>query len=241
MSGARFEVRGLYAMVDVPATVEGGAATALAGALVDGGARIVQLRMKGADAAAQLAIARTLAPWCRARGVTFIVNDRVDVALAAGADGVHLGQDDLPLAAVRSLAPRGFVIGVSTHDEAQARAAAAARRLHRLRPVLHDVLESESGSGRRRAAPRARLRRLAHPRRRHRRHYPRHRRRRGRRRRRRRRDHPRRQRRARRHRRRPPRHRRLRGFLINREISEIREGSTGRSIDQKDQTILFRI
>lgn len=126
MSGARFEVRGLYAMVDVPATVEGGAATALAGALVDGGARIVQLRMKGADAAAQLAIARTLAPWCRARGVTFIVNDRVDVALAAGADGVHLGQDDLPLAAVRSLAPRGFVIGVSTHDEAQARAAAAA-------------------------------------------------------------------------------------------------------------------
>ena len=53
----------------------------------------------------------------------FIVNDRLDVALAVGADGVHLGQDDLPLAAARALVPAGFVIGVSTHDEAQARAA----------------------------------------------------------------------------------------------------------------------
>ena len=116
-------VRGLYGMVDLPATAEPAAATALAGALVDGGARVLQLRMKGADAAEQLALARLLAPWCRARGVTFIVNDRVDVALAAGADGVHLGQDDLPLPAARTIVPAGFVIGVSTHDEAQARAA----------------------------------------------------------------------------------------------------------------------
>jgi len=119
-------VRGLYGMVDLPATAEPAAATALAGALVDGGARVLQLRMKGADAAEQLALARLLAPWCRARGVTFIVNDRVDVALAAGADGVHLGQDDLPLPAARTIVPAGFLIGVSTHDEAQARAAAGA-------------------------------------------------------------------------------------------------------------------
>lgn len=117
-------VRGLYGMVDRDDADEA-AALALAGALVDGGARIVQLRFKGADAAAQLALARALGPWCRARGVTFIVNDRVDVALAAAADGVHLGQDDLPLAAARAIAPAGFVIGVSTHDEAQARAAIA--------------------------------------------------------------------------------------------------------------------
>jgi thiamine-phosphate pyrophosphorylase len=57
--------------------------------------------------------------------VAFIVNDRLDVALAAGADGVHLGQDDLPLAAARRVAPAGFVIGVSTHNLAQARAAVA--------------------------------------------------------------------------------------------------------------------
>ena len=126
MTPARFKVRGLYGMVDVPPTVEAAAAMALAAALVDGGARILQLRIKGGDAAAQLAIARALAPWCRERSVRFIVNDRVVVALAAGADGVHLGQDDLPLAAARAIAPSGFVIGVSTHDEAQARAAAAA-------------------------------------------------------------------------------------------------------------------
>ncbi|MCU1281205.1 MAG: thiE [bacterium] len=119
-------LRGLYGMVDLARGDDGAAAERLAGALADGGARIVQLRMKGADAAAQLAIARLLAPWCRARGVTFIVNDRVDVALAAAADGVHLGQDDLPLAAARAIVPRGFLIGVSTHDEPQARAAIAA-------------------------------------------------------------------------------------------------------------------
>ena len=117
-------LRGLYGMVDL-SSADADAAFALATALVDGGARILQLRIKGADAGAQLAIARVLAPWCHARGVTFIVNDRVDVALAAGADGVHLGQDDLPLAAARAIAPAGFLIGVSTHDEAQARAAIA--------------------------------------------------------------------------------------------------------------------
>jgi thiamine-phosphate pyrophosphorylase len=111
-------------MIDLPATADAATAMALAGALVDGGARIVQLRMKGADAAPMLATARALTAWSRARGVSFIVNDRVDVAIAAGADGVHLGQDDLPLAAARAIAPAGFVIGVSTHDEAQARAAA---------------------------------------------------------------------------------------------------------------------
>jgi thiamine-phosphate pyrophosphorylase len=123
---SRLELRGLYGMVDLPATAEPATATALAAALADGGARILQLRMKGADAADQLALARVLAPWCRARAVTFIVNDRVDVALAAAADGVHLGQDDLPLAAARAIVPAGFVIGVSTHDESQAAAAAAA-------------------------------------------------------------------------------------------------------------------
>ncbi|HWE27328.1 MAG TPA: thiamine phosphate synthase [Polyangia bacterium] len=118
-------IRGLYGMIDLPATADAATGTALAGALVDGGACIVQLRMKGADAADLVAIARALSPWCRARGVAFVVNDRLDVALAAGADGVHLGQDDLPLAAARSVAPAGFVVGVSTHDEAQARAAVA--------------------------------------------------------------------------------------------------------------------
>jgi thiamine-phosphate pyrophosphorylase len=117
------KLRGLYGMVDVAATATGDEALALAGKLADGGAGILQLRMKDAHAADVLVVARVLAPWCRGRGLPFIVNDRVDVALAAGADGVHLGQDDLPLAAARALVPAGFVVGVSTHDEAQARAA----------------------------------------------------------------------------------------------------------------------
>jgi thiamine-phosphate pyrophosphorylase len=133
-------LRGLYGMVDLAnanANADANAdadananasaaALSLAAALVDGGAQILQLRMKGAAPATQLAVARTLAPWCHARAVTFIVNDRVDLALAAAADGVHLGQDDLPPSAARAIAPSGFLIGVSTHDEAQARAAIAA-------------------------------------------------------------------------------------------------------------------
>ena len=116
-------IAGLYGIVDLPPAPEAGAAARLGTALADGGARVLQLRMKGATAAAMLRPLDELGPLRRDRGLVLIVNDRLDVALAAGADGVHLGQDDLPLAAARALAPDGFVIGVSTHDEAQARIA----------------------------------------------------------------------------------------------------------------------
>jgi thiamine-phosphate pyrophosphorylase len=62
---------------------------------------------------------------CRARGALLIVNDRLDVALAAGADGVHLGQEDLPLEAARRLAPE-LLIGISTHSDAEMDAASGA-------------------------------------------------------------------------------------------------------------------
>src|SRR5438876_11089120 len=117
--------RGLYGIVDLPAAGGGIPAGQLARALLDGGARILQLRMKGATAAAMAAVCDELRPLCRARDALFIVNDRLDVALAGGADGVHLGQDDLPLAAARRIVPPGFVIGVSTHSEAQALAASS--------------------------------------------------------------------------------------------------------------------
>ncbi len=123
MSALGETVRGLYGMIDVPADSESEPALALAAALLDGGARVLQLRMKGAEAAAQLLVRALWRAWCRTRGVAFVVNDRLDVALAIGADGVHLGQDDLPLEAARRLVPPGFVIGISTHNEAQARAA----------------------------------------------------------------------------------------------------------------------
>jgi thiamine-phosphate pyrophosphorylase len=100
---------------------------ALARALV-GEARVLQLRIKpgsAADAGALVRIARMARRICDDAGAALIVNDRVDVALAADADGVHLGQTDLPLAEARRIAPELW-IGVSTHDLAQVRAACEA-------------------------------------------------------------------------------------------------------------------
>src|SRR4029079_16040515 len=90
----------------------------------------LQLRASAAGAGALESAARLLVPLCRAARVPFCVNDRLDVALAVGADVVHLGQDDLPLAdaqRVRAAAGRsGLTIGFSTHTADQAIAAAAA-------------------------------------------------------------------------------------------------------------------
>jgi thiamine-phosphate pyrophosphorylase len=90
------------------------------------GAPAIQLRDKGADAAALTEAARTLRVLTRRHGALLFVNDRVDVALAVGADGVHLGPDDLPVAAVRPTVPKGFLVGYSTDDPDQARRAVAA-------------------------------------------------------------------------------------------------------------------
>jgi thiamine-phosphate pyrophosphorylase len=95
----------------------------IAGAAIRGGATAVQLRMKEEPALAVLDAARAIAPMCRAAGVTFIVNDRVDVAMIAGADGVHIGQDDLPAGEVRRLMGPRAVIGVSAATVEEAIAA----------------------------------------------------------------------------------------------------------------------
>jgi thiamine-phosphate pyrophosphorylase len=94
-------------------------------ATVGAGCRMVQLREKEWASGRLLPIARRLRARCREAGVTFIVNDRVDLALAVEADGVHLGQDDLPAAVGRALLRPGMLLGVSTHSLAQARAAQA--------------------------------------------------------------------------------------------------------------------
>jgi thiamine-phosphate pyrophosphorylase len=79
-------------------------------AAVRGGATMVQVRLKEADARTQVTVARRLVT---ALSVPVIVNDRVDVALAAGAAGVHVGADDLPVTAVRRIAPIEFIVGAS--------------------------------------------------------------------------------------------------------------------------------
>lgn len=71
----------------------------------------------------QLPLAESLASLCREGGALFIVNDHVDLAMAAGADGVHVGQKDLPVAAVRRIVPRDMIVGASTNNVEEARKA----------------------------------------------------------------------------------------------------------------------
>jgi thiamine-phosphate pyrophosphorylase len=95
-------------------------------AVLAGGCRLVQLREKEWPSGRLYPLARRLAARCRAAGAVFVVNDRVDLAVTAGADGVHLGQDDLPPEAARALLRPGMILGLSTHSVEQARAAQAA-------------------------------------------------------------------------------------------------------------------
>jgi thiamine-phosphate pyrophosphorylase len=111
-----------YAMVD---TAGGHEPVALARILLDAGARIMQLRLKDFGSRDFLAAARAIARACHERGAFLIVNDRADIARLAGADGVHVGQEDLPLEAARQIIGTDKLVGVSTHTVEQARAAEA--------------------------------------------------------------------------------------------------------------------
>lgn len=90
------------------------------------GAPAVQLRDKGLPATDILALAHRLRALTAAAGALFFVNDRLDLALAVRADGVHLGPNDLPVAAARQIAPPGFLIGHSADEPETAHAAIAA-------------------------------------------------------------------------------------------------------------------
>src|SRR5579859_1749313 len=89
------------------------------------GVDIVQLREKGLEAREELALLEVFADACRRHGTLLAVNDRADVALAAGADVLHLGQDDLPVSVARRVLGPGPLIGRSSHRPAQSDAAAA--------------------------------------------------------------------------------------------------------------------
>ncbi len=93
-------------------------------AVLGNGVDIVQLREKGLEAGEELALLEVFAAACARHGALLAVNDRADVALAAGADVLHLGQDDLPVPVARRILGPGPVIGRSSHDPRQAAAAA---------------------------------------------------------------------------------------------------------------------
>ncbi len=88
--------------------------------LCAGGVRLLQLRVKQRPTRDFVALATQVQHLCRAAQCTLIINDRVDIALAVEADGVHLGQEDLPLSAARKIVGNEKIIGVSTHTVQQA-------------------------------------------------------------------------------------------------------------------------
>ena len=114
-------IAGLYVIID-PDACEGRPAGDIARMALDGGARVLQWRDKRRDKGEQLDDARAIAAMCREHGALFVVNDHASLALAVDADGVHLGQKDLPIEVVRPIVG-DLVIGVSTNTVEEARRA----------------------------------------------------------------------------------------------------------------------
>jgi thiamine-phosphate pyrophosphorylase len=111
----------LYAILD-PEQTKGRPSESLLRELLEGGVTIVQLRVKTMAPREFFELARRVRSETRAHGCQLIVNDRIDIALACDADGVHLGQDDLPLGVGRKLMG-SKIVGISTHDLQQAQEA----------------------------------------------------------------------------------------------------------------------
>jgi thiamine-phosphate pyrophosphorylase len=116
----RARLRGLYAIASRPEE---------AGAAISGGAAVVQVRVKSAPAGEVLRIARAVVALARGRALV-LVNDRADLALLSGADGVHVGDEDLPPAEARRLLGPDLLVGRTARTLAEARAAIAAGADH---------------------------------------------------------------------------------------------------------------
>ena len=107
-------VRGLYVIVDPEAT-RGRPVLDVAEAVLEGGATLVQLRDKAGELETVLPTARAIKALCESRGALFIVNDDPHLAAASGAQGLHLGQDDMPVAEARRIVDSGTIIGRSNN------------------------------------------------------------------------------------------------------------------------------
>jgi len=120
----------------------------LARRAVAGGADVVQLRDKRLSGRDLLAAASAIREVTYDAGALFIVNDRLDVALAAGADGVHLGESDLPIEHARRIAPPGFIIGASVGSVVAAvRAGAEGADYVALSPTFSTTSKDDAGEG----------------------------------------------------------------------------------------------
>ena len=119
-----FTLTRLYAIID-PARNQAISPVELARMLVEAGVELIQYRNKGASSRRLFEDSGKILLIVRPKKATFIVNDRADIALLIGADGVHLGQTDLPVERARKILPPGAIIGISTHNLEQVRQAEA--------------------------------------------------------------------------------------------------------------------
>ncbi|MBI4187038.1 MAG: thiamine phosphate synthase [Chloroflexi bacterium] len=117
-------VNGLYVIIDMGA-LKGRSHTEIASQAIRGGAGVIQLRGKLLNKRELLPVAQQLKKLCAEHGALFIMNDHLDLALAADADGLHLGQEDLPVTVARKLLPLDKILGCSVTTVEQALAAEA--------------------------------------------------------------------------------------------------------------------
>ena len=120
----RQQLTGLYVIIDTQALGQKDMIDA-AGKAISGGAKVIQLRDKQHGRGDLLVMAQQLKDLCYKSSALFIVNDYLDIALASGADGIHIGQDDLPLSVVRKELPIDQIVGISTTTLAEAQKAEA--------------------------------------------------------------------------------------------------------------------
>ena len=114
----RLELPRLYPITATP-NRHGWSHLELVRAYLEGGARLVQVRDKTRDDGPVYRELLEIREVCRLEGARLIVNDRTDLAMAAGADGVHLGQDDLPVSVARKMLGHDAIVGISTHTRSQ--------------------------------------------------------------------------------------------------------------------------
>jgi thiamine-phosphate pyrophosphorylase len=112
-------LHGLYAIADDGFAERPEALLRLVDSFLRGGARVIQLRCKTLGSRELLALTRASVALCKERDALLFLNDRPDLAALAGADGVHLGQEDLPLAEARQIVGPEVLLGLSTHSEAE--------------------------------------------------------------------------------------------------------------------------
>lgn len=113
-AGSLEKLRGLYVIVD-PEHTRGRTPEDVTEAALEGGAAVIQLRDKVSDKGPMLETATRISELCKSAGALFFMNDHADVAVLSGADGLHVGQTDLPVAAARKVLSPGQMIGTSNH------------------------------------------------------------------------------------------------------------------------------